>query len=168
MIDEKTFDAVEDRSLTTALNDVALLKPVPPALADRIALVGRGLQLRRESSRPRGIPRWLKVAAALAALASFVSFAAVVRVTSSADSHATSSILDFHSISSDTSFNSRLENKQGETEMNIKQKAVAALTAATLSATPMASGAILSGDAAAERIVLSNRVVLVYSANGTL
>ena len=61
-----------------------------------------------------------------------------------------------------------LEDNQGETEMNIKQKAVSALAAATLAVTPIASGAILSGDAAAERIVLSNRVVLVYSANGTL
>lgn len=87
MIDEATFDTVEDRRLAAALNDAAFLKPVPPSLTAKIALAERGLQPRQKSGGNRGIPRWLKVAAAGIALASFISFAAVVveRMSSTAE-----------------------------------------------------------------------------------
>ena len=70
MIDEKTFDAVEDRRLAAALNDSAFLKPIPSSLAAKVGAMA--------NARHRRPPRWLKVAAALVAVASFVSFAAVV------------------------------------------------------------------------------------------
>ena len=71
-------------------------------------------------------------------------------------------------ISQQPSTSNQLENARGENKMNIKRKVATALAAATLTAMPVASGAVLSGDAAAERIVLSNRVVLVYRTGGTL
>ena len=75
MIDGQTFEAAEDRLLTAALNSVAFRKSVPPTL---VARWGNGESGIPACPRRRAVPWWLKVAASVAVLASFVSFAAVV------------------------------------------------------------------------------------------
>ena len=170
MMDEVTFEANEDRLLRVALNDKTLLKPVPSELAERLRNVGVG-----RSARPkcRTLPRWLKIAASVAVLVSLVSFAAVIGMGRSRFSTTTNGpkptlLFAPPDINRDSAPSQTSNLSWEENDMNLKTGTAAMVASATLAAAPMASGAILSGDTAAERIVLSNRVVLVYSASGTI
>ena len=140
-------------------NDPKAMRSLPPGFADRLAA---SVRMNRPSFWFR-IPRWAKIAACLTALASFVSFAAVVIVENATDGDE-SAILEgaeakdgteatdaepvaeavpyvpddpsVSSIVSTQSFDYQLEASQGEKKMNIKKKAVTALAAATLAAAP--------------------------------
>lgn len=151
-----------------AMNDTAAEPPhpLPPDFADRlVAAVLAKDAAQTPFFRRFRIPRWAKIAASLLALASFVSFAAVVIVekvvedddfsalqgteategmegteatvaTFSEDSPADPVVPSVSSDPSIPSSGNQLNPNQGGQEMNIKKKAVTALAAATLAAAP--------------------------------
>ena len=73
MNDELTFEEREDQLIGAALKAEAFRRPLPPGMAERLAA-----RVREAVSPRRAMPRWLKVAASLAAIATFAAFAAVV------------------------------------------------------------------------------------------
>ena len=73
MIGETTFEEIEDRRLSAALNDAAFRKPVPQSLVEKVMAIGNSrLPVRRQ------IPRWALLAASLVLMAGFVFAATVV------------------------------------------------------------------------------------------
>ena len=130
MIDDMTFEELEDQRLTAALNDVAFRKTVPSALAVKVAMArGNGGSARRH------LPRWALMAASLVAMMG-LAFAAtsviVMRAGVTTETPLTSS--PSHPLNFSTA-------KEAQT-MNIKQKvslAAAAVTVAGL-APPAAAG----------------------------
>ena len=153
-----------------AMNDIAADPPhkLPPDFADRLvaAVVAKRAAHTPFFSRFR-IPRWAKIAASLLALASFVTFAAVVIVEKAAEdedsaalegteatewTEATVAIFseDFPAVSSVPGVSSvasipsapttdyQLETNQGETIMKKGRAAAAALSAA-MAAAPLAA-----------------------------
>ena len=73
MNDELTFEEREDGLIAAALKDRAFRRPLPPGMARRVAVRVHDAAMSR-----RSMPRWLKVAASLVAIASFAAFAATV------------------------------------------------------------------------------------------
>lgn len=73
MNDELTFEEREDGLIAAALKDRAFRRPLPPGMARRVAVRVHDAAMSR-----RSMPRWLKVAASLAAIASFAALAATV------------------------------------------------------------------------------------------
>ena len=171
-------------------NDPKAMRSLPPGFADRLAA---SVRMNRPSFWLR-IPRWAKIAACLTALASFVSFAAVVVVEKAADgdesailegaeakdgTEATDAELvsntvpyvpeDYPSVASafsTSSFDDQFNTDQGEEEMNIKKKAVTALAAATLAAAPASATELpwTGGDAT----LGDGKVVILCDENGSV
>ena len=146
MNDESTFEDREARLLAVALKNAAFQKPVPAGLDRRVLK-----RVRDVSARRHAVPRWLKVAASIALVASFAAFAAVVTVQTTNEptsEPANQTAVDAEAqdanenaasgaTPSATSATSISSNSKGVTSMKITRKraAVAAFSAA-LAATP--------------------------------
>ena len=167
----------EHIALFKAMNSAYSCMHLPADFADRIAAEMTAYGVGRRRPFFARMPRWALIAASLALMAGFTFAAAVAAKVSmgedgddekavGANAAEVTRIGDAYVTSGELT--SERTDQNGENKMNIRQKAAVAFAAATLSTTPVASGAVLSGDAAAERIVLSNRVVLVYRTSGTL
>ena len=73
MIGETTFEEIEDRRLSAALNDAAFRRPMPQSLVDKVMAIGNSrLPVHRQ------IPRWALLAASLVLMAGFVFAATMV------------------------------------------------------------------------------------------
>ena len=73
MNDELTIEELEDELIAKALKDASFSRPMPSGMADRLRV-----RIRETVAPRRAMPRWFKIAASLAAVASFAALAATV------------------------------------------------------------------------------------------
>lgn len=153
MNDELTFDDLEDRLIGAALKAKGFMRPLPPGMAGRLAE-----RVHAAASQRSAMPRWLKIAGSLAAIASFAAFAATVAlrmgegtVQEGRDS-SRSAAYAVNGSSSDETFEeifseelAELKQQEEERAMNkraVKGLAAGALVAATAFTVPSAQGAV--------------------------
>ena len=151
MNDELTFEEREDDLIAAALKDGAFKRPLPPGMARRVAVRVHDAAMSR-----RSMPRWLKVAASLVAIASFAAFAATV-ATKYLEPLESS---DDQGVSAETGnsdpleqtfeeiFSEELQELKQQEEQAMNGKTVRSLAAGALAATafvvPSAQGAVRS------------------------
>ena len=151
MNDELTFEEREDGFIAAALKDRAFRRPLPPGMARRVAVRVHDAAMSR-----RSMPRWLKVAASLVAIASFAAFAATV-ATKYLEPLESS---DDQGVSAETGnsdpleqtfeeiFSEELQELKQQEEQAMNGKTVRSLAAGALAATafvvPSAQGAVRS------------------------
>lgn len=73
MNDELTIEELEDELIAKALKDASFSRSMPSGMADRLRV-----RIRETVAPRRAMPRWFKIAASLAAVASFAALAATV------------------------------------------------------------------------------------------
>ena len=150
-----TYESREDSLLAAALRADEFRRPLPPGMAGRVEARLRALAT--EAWRPAP-PRWLKVAASLAAIASFAAFAATVAMKFTGDDETggtgesnepgvAQSAADetFEEIISEESAElKKQEEKQAMNTRAAKSLAAGALVAATAFSVPSAQCAVRS------------------------
>ena len=152
MKESPTVGEQEDRLIAAALKDRAFRRPLPPGLARRVAL-----RVHAAAAPRREMPRWLKVAASLAAIASFAAFAATVvgylggsdevgdsDASESADMAIRSAETFEEIFSEELAELKQQEEKQAMNRKTVSRLAVGALATMSAFAVPSAKGAVRS------------------------
>ena len=156
MKDAPTVGEQEDRLIAEALKAEAFRHPLPPGMAARVAERVHAAVV----SPRRKMPRWLKIAASLAAIASFAAFAATVArlvdgpavtepLEGSARAAETGGVQSSASETFEEIFSEELAELEEQEKQAMNKKAIKSLAAGALAATaafavPSAQGAVRS------------------------